>query len=228
MSRESFLKNIRQKLDDAYLPDAPVQHPGKFNKYSWQPDTPTDQLVNQFKQELEALKGHVHVLDDVEEIADTILNILKQHNTQRIISWDDENLGLVNLKSTLEEGGVEIVDSALPEDVNGRKNQLSAIEDVFVGLTGAHGGLADNGAVALLSGENRGRLASLAPPVHIALLKKENIYPSIPAFLADVDEIVANSSNLVFIAGPSRTGDIEMTLSIGVHGPGKVHVIVTP
>ena len=228
MSRDSFLNNIRQKLKEAHLPDADVDHPGSFKEYSWQPDRPAAELTSQFKQELESLQGQVHVLNDVEETADTILKILEKHGTKRLLSWDDANLGLINLRSTLEESGVLFEESGLPGDVNGRKKQLDTIEDVFVGLTGAHGGLADNGAVALLSGEHRGRLASLAPPVHIALLKKENIYPSLPAFLADINHLVAQSSNLVFIAGPSRTGDIEMTLSIGVHGPGEIHVIVMP
>ena len=118
--------------------------------------------------------------------------------------------------------------SDLAEDAAGRKARLGEIDGVFVGLTGSQGALADTGAVGLLSGAQRGRLASLAPPVHIALLKKGDIYPSLPAFLADHGQKVVDSSNLVFIAGPSRTGDIEMTLSIGVHGPGEVHVIIVP
>jgi L-lactate dehydrogenase complex protein LldG len=47
-------------------------------------------------------------------------------------------------------------------------------------------------------------------------------------FLDANPDITKESSNLVFIAGPSRTGDIEMTLTIGVHGPGEVHVIILP
>lgn len=228
MSRDAFLNNIRQKLNNAHLPDAPLAHPGSFTGYSWQPDTPQDTLVNRFKEELEALKGHVHLLEDVEETADTILQILDQHNSRRILSWDDDGLGLVNLRQALMEQGVTIEEGTLAVEGDGRKATLNQIDDVFVGLTGAHGALADVGAIALLSGAERGRLASLAPPVHIALLRREQIYPSLPAFLTAVDDTIADSSNLIFIAGPSRTGDIEMTLSIGVHGPGEVHVIVVP
>jgi len=226
MKREDFLSNIRTKIGQAYLPSAEATHPGSFNGYSWSPHTPQDELVAQFQQELEALKGHVYLLDDVEETAETILNILQQHNTDNIISWGDNDLGLDNLQQVLGESGVKFTGSKLPETADGRQAQLNEIDPVFVGLTGAQGALADTGAIGLLSGAERGRLASLAPPVHIALLRKETIHPSLPAFLAAHEGATAESSNLVFIAGPSRTGDIEMTLSIGVHGPGEIHVII--
>ncbi|MDX1520370.1 MAG: lactate utilization protein, partial [Anaerolineae bacterium] len=132
------------------------------------------------------------------------------------------------LRTALHEAGVEIRPSDLPDDDAGRKAKLANIDDIRVGLTGAHGGLADTGAVALISGPGRSRAASLLPPVHIALLPAGRLYPSLPAFLADHPAATGQGSNLVFIAGPSRTGDIEMTLSLGVHGPGEVHVIITP
>lgn len=228
MSRNAFLKNVREKLNNALLPDAKIEHPGSFNGYSWSPNAPNDALVARFKQELEALHGTVHLLHDVEETAETILKVLSRHGATKILAWENDALGLPNLRELLVEAGVVVVSDALPEEVDGRKAQLADVDEVFVGVTGAHGGLADTGAIGLLSGPNRSRLASLAPPVHIALLRRDQIYPSLPAFLADNSDAARNSSNLVFIAGPSRTGDIEMTLSIGVHGPGEVHVVVLP
>jgi L-lactate dehydrogenase complex protein LldG len=97
-----------------------------------------------------------------------------------------------------------------------------------VGLTGANGALVDSGTLALVSGPGRGRLASLLPPVHIALVARNKLYPSLPAFLKTHPNVTAEGSNLILITGPSRTGDIEMTLTMGVHGPGEIHVIITP
>ncbi|MGB1252681.1 MAG: LutC/YkgG family protein [Candidatus Promineifilaceae bacterium] len=228
MERNAFLNKISAKIGKALLPDAEVTHPGAFTDYSWNPQTPQDELVAQFKHELEALTGHVYLLDDVEDSAETILQILAKHNTKHIIAWGNDDLGLPNLREILGESGVTIDDNHLPTDEAGRKAQLAKSDEVYIGLTGANGGLADNGAIGIVSGKGRGRLASLSPPVHIALLRRDQIYPSIPAFLADHDGVTADASNLVFIAGPSRTGDIEMTLSIGVHGPGETHVIVLP
>jgi L-lactate dehydrogenase complex protein LldG len=48
------------------------------------------------------------------------------------------------------------------------------------------------------------------------------------AFFAAHPDAVRESSNLVLITGPSRTGDIELTLTVGVHGPKTVHVVLVP
>lgn len=227
-NREKFLNNIQTKLGHALLPEATPEHPGTFQGYSFQAGASQEALVKQFKQELEALSGHVHLLEDIEDTAQKILEILNGHQAKRIIAWDDEALGLPGLREALAEDGVSVVENTLPSNGADRKAKLAEMDDIVVGLTGAQGGLADTGAVALISGPSRGRLASLLPPVHVTLLSKNRLYPSIPNFLSTHPTATADGSNLVFIAGPSRTGDIEMTLSMGVHGPGEVHVIITP
>jgi L-lactate dehydrogenase complex protein LldG len=63
----------------------------------------------------------------------------------------------------------------------------------------------------------------LLPEIHIALLREQEIYENLAQVL-NLEEVKA-SSVAVLISGPSRTADIEMTLTIGVHGPGELHVI---
>jgi L-lactate dehydrogenase complex protein LldG len=121
-----------------------------------------------------------------------------------------------------------MVDNHLAVEAAERKARLSDLDGILVGLTGAQGGLADTGSLALVSGPGRGRLASLLPPVHIALLPMRQLYPSLPAFLAANPTAATAGSNLVFITGPSRTADIELTLSMGVHGPKEIHAIIFP
>lgn len=227
-TREKFLDKVRSNLPKALLPEARPDHPGSFQGYNFQADAPVEQLVERFTQELEALSGHVHILDDVEETVPKIAEIAQRHGARRLLAWAALGPELGWLNGALAEAGLAIVSHQLPANGAGRKTELDEIEDILIGLTGAQGGLADTGALALVSGAGRGRLASLLPPVHIAILAKNKIYPALPAFLAANPRVTEQGSNLVFIAGPSRTGDIEMTLSMGVHGPGEVHVIVTP
>jgi len=83
----------------------------------------------------------------------------------------------------------------------------------------------------LRSGNGRGRLASLIAPVHIAVLRRAQIVRGLGTALALLAEqhgrdLFVDSSNLTLISGPSRTGDIELTLTLGVHGPREIHVVL--
>lgn len=226
--RDKLLSKIKTSLRAAVLPGLKTGHPGSFQGYTYPTEAPPEALAAQFQQELEALSGHAYVITDVEEIVPVLLKILQQHSAQRILAWDDQGLNLPWLRPALTGAGITIENGDLAPDEAGRKARWLELDDIQVGLTGAQGGLADTGAVALISGPGRGRAVSLLPPVHIALLPLSCLYPSLPAFLADNPNATAEGSNLVLITGPSRTGDIEMTLTMGVHGPGEVHVVIVP
>ena len=92
------------------------------------------------------------------------------------------------------------------------------------GVTGAQYGIAETGTLVLESHQERHRLASLVPPVHIALLEAVNLRQTLGEVLALLDKDL--SRVVTFITGPSRTSDIELTLAIGVHGPAELYVIV--
>jgi L-lactate dehydrogenase complex protein LldG len=92
------------------------------------------------------------------------------------------------------------------------------------GVTGALCGLADTGSVLVADGPGGPLQASLLPPIHIAVLRAVDILPSLADALR-LPQVTAAAASVV-ITGPSRTGDIEMTHTIGVHGPGEVHVFV--
>jgi L-lactate dehydrogenase complex protein LldG len=95
-----------------------------------------------------------------------------------------------------------------------------------IGLTGADAGLAETGSIVVTSGPGRGRLASLLPRVHVAIVRRSSIVESLPVLIARRPELVTSGANFVCITGPSRTADIEHVLARGVHGPGEVHAIL--
>ena len=100
--------------------------------------------------------------------------------------------------------------------------------DIFsfdVGISPAQAGIAETGTLILDSACERHRLVSLVPPVHIAIINAS----AIVATLADALTLLQKaeiSPAITFITGPSRTADIELTLTIGVHGPQELYVIV--
>jgi L-lactate dehydrogenase complex protein LldG len=114
----------------------------------------------------------------------------------------------------------------VPFDQEGRAAVLAGLEPIGVGLTGAFAAVAASGTVLLASGAGRGRLPSLLPPVHIAVIRARDLYPTLEAAMKAHPSVVAEASNVVCITGPSRTADIEMTLTHGVHGPKHLHVVI--
>jgi L-lactate dehydrogenase complex protein LldG len=66
-------------------------------------------------------------------------------------------------------------------------------------------------------------ISSLLPEVHIAILRSSDIHESLSQVLRLRE--VRSAASVVLISGPSRTADIEMTLTIGVHGPKELYVL---
>ena len=82
--------------------------------------------------------------------------------------------------------------------------------------------------IIILSAAGRERAASLLPPVFVTLLHAGQILPDLFDLFARLEDEGVESlpSNLALITGPSKTGDIELKLTTGVHGPGIWEVII--
>jgi len=94
-----------------------------------------------------------------------------------------------------------------------------------IGITSANYAIAETGSLAVGAKPGQERLASLLPPVHVAVITRTQIVPDlIDAFRSLEGQVLP--SNLALITGPSKTGDIELQLTTGVHGPGNWHIVV--
>jgi L-lactate dehydrogenase complex protein LldG len=87
-------------------------------------------------------------------------------------------------------------------------------------------GLADTGSVVLASGPEEPRARSLLPEVHISVLAEDRILPGLEELFAALGHDLPSA--LAIVTGPSRSADIEQSLTVGVHAPGEVHVVVLP
>jgi L-lactate dehydrogenase complex protein LldG len=102
------------------------------------------------------------------------------------------------------------------------------MQDADLGLTGVEYAVAASGTIVVAASPIHPRSASLLPLIHVAVVRRDQLLPDLAA-LADrirQDYPERLSSGLALITGPSRTADIEQTLSIGVHGPGELHVLL--
>jgi len=222
--RERILASIRDGLLRAHLPadaDGPPWHAAGKTA------APTVQdMAGEFSAALTALSGHVHRASGAAAVADVIAGIARAHQAPSYISWDDEHLGCAGLLGVLSSRGLARVTYDVSGEPGQRALDVDALAGVGLGLTGAHAALAETGGLVLVSGPGRGRLASLLPPVHVTIARTGNVHQSLQHLFDAQSSLADQGSNLVAISGPSRTADIEMTLTRGVHGPGEVHVIL--
>ena len=129
------------------------------------------------------------------------------------------------LGDTLEAGW----ESALPplvgymQEVEQSKERLFAID---AGITSTKGGLADVGALILWPDADEPRLMSLAPALHIAVLEAANIHGSLADAMRREHWAEGMPTNALLISGPSKTADIELVLTFGVHGPKELIVLI--
>jgi L-lactate dehydrogenase complex protein LldG len=224
-NRLNIMAAVAHRLRAGVMPPAGrFEHPGAAAV----PASPLtrDALVAHFTTEAEALTVVVHRARDDAAAATKVVEIVGGRSAKRVLAWDEKYLNCDGLAGSLRAVGITLEPCWLPRESVERRQRLAELDDVGVGLTGAVGGLADTGSLALVSGPGRGRIASLLPPLHIAMLRVSQLHPTYAAFLAAHPRIEDAGSNLVLITGPSRTADIEMTLTRGVHGPGEVHVVL--
>ena len=87
-------------------------------------------------------------------------------------------------------------------------------------------GLADTGSVVLLASPEEPRARSLLPDVHVTLLRADRILPGLEELFAALGSELPSS--IAIVSGPSRSADIEQRLTVGVHGPAEVHVVLVP
>jgi hypothetical protein len=211
---------LRAALGRAHLPGAEPEHPGRFQP----PRADAGDLVGRFSTELTKLGGAVHEARSTEDVVGIIGGVLGGAPRPKLLSWDEQWLPVPGLWGALTAAGVTILTQAAATAATAAHRTELATADA--GLTGADGGLAQTGSVVLASSPGRGRLASLLPPIHIALLERTQFYETLPDFISAHPDLVTRGANFVCITGPSRTADIEHVLARGVHGPKEVHVIL--
>jgi L-lactate dehydrogenase complex protein LldG len=218
---------MRAAVAQALLPDAPFEHPGAMGASAG----PLGHALERFSGQLTALGGAVHEASTPEAIALLVASLARREAARQasssqpgVLLWHDDQLPVPGLGAALRGLGLGLlfqVDTDLSSTT--RRAELAG---ALVGVTGALAGLAETGSLVLASGPGRGRLASLLPPIHVALLERRLIVESLPDLIVQRPDVMTSGANVVCITGPSRTADIEHTLTRGVHGPREVHVVL--
>jgi L-lactate dehydrogenase complex protein LldG len=172
-------------------------------------------MVERFRLALEAVAGRCITVLDEREAAEAVRQIVEQKQARRVAVSDSTLVRSVLAQSPSQ---FELLENA----------SASELFDCDLGVTSAQWAVAETGTLILESARERHRLASLVPPVHVAIIEARQIRQTLGEVLRALSErgVDGLSRAVTFITGPSRTSDIELTLAIGVHGPAELYVII--
>ena len=238
------------------------------------------ELVEQFKEKLEAVGGRVHYARDAAEAREIIGQICTGAATtdhpgrpgQRLVVTKVKSMASeeIELNPYLEELGMEVVETDLGERmvqlthtrpshliapaihltkedaarVFGTEPTVEAIQlharqslrqkfiDASVGISGANMAIAETGTIVIVTNEGNADLTTTLPPVHVALFGIDKVVATLDDAVAVLRMLPRSgtgqvmSSYVNWITGPSRSADIEQSLTIGVHGPREMHCVI--
>jgi L-lactate utilization protein LutC len=137
-----------------------------------------------------------------------------------VVYWVNSDLSAFDWQAALQERGV--IDG-VPWGDSRAMRDVSA--QAVLGITGCAWAVASTGSVALYGSASTGLLPSVLPPAHLVLVRRDSVVATVADGLTRLQG-QALPPLMKIVSGPSMTADIEGTLVVGVHGPGKVGAII--
>jgi len=225
-SRDAFLQRVREALRQGNRPGEAADIPARGGLgYQGAGTDP----VARFAEQLTAAGGHPYIVPDRAAALAQVIELVRSRSARRALVGRGDFIDTLGLLEQLQAIGVEAVSS--------ETFTVSGCRDAFfnadIGITGVGYLVAETGTLALLARSDEPRSFSLLPPVHIAVAQRAQVLPDLfdlfSLFSVEKPVVPGQSglpSCLALITGPSKTGDIELRLVTGVHGPGEIHVVL--
>ena len=171
-----------------------------------------DDEITLLLAEIGKLGGRTRRLD-ADDLKDALAELVQVETIRRATLWQTTELQALGVSEILAGLGVEIVSSHAGKD---------ALARCDLGVTGVDMALPETGTLVLRASPQQPRAVSLLPRVHLALVRPMNLRADLAAVLREMRA----DPYAVCVTGPSRTADIELTVTIGVHGPQVLYVWV--
>ncbi len=211
IAREEVLSKIRAAL--GRTPDTPIGPIPSSARI--EPRVPRDMSaeIDMLLAEIGKLTGVTKRLSQPADLKAALAELVAAEHVKKATLWQTPELQELRIAEMLSELGVEIVS---PYADN------RAVAKCDLGVTGVDAALPETGTLLLRSSVEQVRTVSLVPRIHLAILRPAALRADLHHAFADV----RHDNYFVFVTGPSRTADIELTLTIGVHGPKALYVWV--
>lgn len=181
-------------------------------------------MTNLFIESFRAVRGHAHAVVNEAGAVDTVARIVRDaaSNCVALAALPDSLAAAI--KTRLESEGVEVMGPAYES-----ATLPLALDRPTIGITGAAFGIAQTGTLAEVCTDDAVRLVSGLPRTHIGIVWAGDLVDTLHDAAPRLRELLMQQDRNVtvsFLSGPSRTGDIELVLTLGVHGPEIAHAII--
>lgn len=169
------------------------------------------------KEKAEAVQTIVTGIASLHEAFQHAVAVTKEQGGSTIAApgLDESDRGL--FRRLCEESGVTLLESNLRDHMSG----------IHTGFTIAQWGMAETGSLVQASNSEDLRIATMLSETHVAVLPASRIRLDAMGIEQELKQFMNSPpSYLAFISGASRTADIERVLTIGVHGPQELHILI--
>jgi L-lactate dehydrogenase complex protein LldG len=218
--RQAFFERVRQAVVEGNRAGAAPALPerGTVGYQGAGPDP-----AARFCEELTKAGGFPHMASSPEQAWQAVRQVIGAKAARKILLGRGGMIDRLELPGRLRQEGLE----AAPADGPGLPDAWFAAD---LGISNVEHLVAETGSVVMATGPLEPRSLSLLPPVHVAVADRKQLLPDL-FDLFDLFSPVSSSGKLppscmTIITGPSKTGDIELRLVTGVHGPGEIHVVL--
>jgi L-lactate dehydrogenase complex protein LldG len=223
MDRTTFLDRVRN-----------AAHNGRAYRVHTQPIPPgtgyvgttTDRCAH-FSAEANAVGGEAIVVEGHTAAREALAELLEIYAVRSSLVWQHPVLDRLEISALLATKNVSIDDFSSLSNLSPAE-QRTRVLGLNIGITSCDSAIAETGTLVMLHRPGHERMTSLVPPVHVAIVEESQILPDLFDVFAQLQLPSAGPlpSNITLITGPSKTGDIELQLTTGVHGPKHWHLIV--
>ncbi len=173
-------------------------------------------LFPEFEKRAKDAATEVFRVKTPQEGADVVLELARSAGARKVVSVTSPLQQAAGIEAACKAAGIEFYGD--------RDSIAEHAPTADIGISGVEFGIAESGSVCQDVYAIESRLVSTLPPIHIVFLDSNLIV----AGISDAFEIIAkvfDRGYVTLITGPSRTADIEVVLTIGVHGPIRLVVI---
>jgi L-lactate dehydrogenase complex protein LldG len=239
-NKEAFLQRVREALgrtspilatpDHPTLKATPPRHEEKVRTILGKTEARRTSNIAMLVKHATEGAWSVHQAKGAAAAADVVSDIVAKAGAKNVIRTADDLFKRVDVDGALRKRGAPPV--VLASGRTRRRSDLKRLAfGADLGICGVEYAIAETASCVVIPRRGVARIASLAPAKLVVLVDESQVLETLDDFFAlmrfgFLTQRARTPNYYNFISGPSRTADIEQTLTIGVHGPGEVHMVI--